>query len=128
MHPDQFRNVVALPPLERYWYFVRVVADKGEVWGLRTPEGRWVAVETSWGTAYPFWPEKEFAAAAAAGEWASASPTSIPLERFLDRWLQGMARGGDRVGVFWHPEDLVGIDVEPEVLSVDLVTEGAQYE
>jgi hypothetical protein len=46
----------------------------------------------------------------------------------MERWLSGMQRNGEEVGIFWVPPENLGIDVKPDVLLEDLREECAQYE
>jgi hypothetical protein len=131
MHPKKFENVVSMSADGRYWYFIRTVADAQEVWLLETEGGFPLSIEMEPGSlVYPAWPEKEFAEAAARERpgWGLTTATSRPLDEFMERWLPGMQRDGTKVGVFWAGADLIGIDVEPDVLLQDLKEECAQYE
>jgi hypothetical protein len=129
MHPKKFSNVISMSPQDRYWYFVRHVADWEQVWTLQHQDGTWVSSTADGGpTSYPFWPEKEFALAVAKDEWAATLAVAISLSEFMDRWLSRMKDKGERVGVFWDAESLTGVDVEPGVLLDDLRKECEQYE
>jgi hypothetical protein len=129
MHPKKFKNVVSMSADDRYWYFVRNVAEFEQLWMLEWPSGSSLAYERDDGTlVYPFWPEKEFAEAAAIEDWSTAKAVAVPLEQFMERWLPGMQRNGEDVGVFWVPPENLGIDVKPDVLLEDLREECAQYE
>src|SRR3954468_24859057 len=96
VHPEKFKNLLSMPAQDRYGYFIRRVADAEQVWGLRTPDGRWIVSASDNGvTVYPFWPEKEFAEAAVFGDWSDATAVALPLEEFLERWLPGMQEAGE---------------------------------
>ncbi|SEL57398.1 Protein of unknown function [Roseateles sp. YR242] len=84
----------------RFDYFIKRVADWGEVWGLKGPAG-WVLLgDEQQNEVAVFWPFKEFAAICATGAWADSTPTSIDLDSFRARWLTGLERDGRRVAVF----------------------------
>jgi hypothetical protein len=129
MHINKFTNIINSSAQDRYKYFVRKVADSELIWGLVNNTGSWFVATSSEGeTVYPLWPEREFAEAAATGDWSSAKSQSINIDEFIDSWLPGMQNKGEKVGVFWHPIDLIGIDVDPSELLIDLKEEIEQYE
>lgn len=128
MNPDKITNVFSLTPQERYLYFVRKAADFERVWGLLRPDGLWVVSATDSGDAYPFWPEAEFAQVCAVNDWSEAKATAIDLEEFMDQWLPNIHEDGDKVGVFWEPGNLIGVDVDPLVLLKDLQEECSRYQ
>jgi Protein of unknown function (DUF2750) len=131
MNPEKFANIVSMSTDDRYWYFIRKVADFRKVWLLQFGNGSPLAIETEPGTlVYPFWPEKEFAEATARERecWEPTKPVARPLKEFMERWLPGMQRNSEKAGIFWVGPDLVGIDVEPNVLLQDLKAECGQYE
>src|SRR5262245_44195609 len=99
----EFASVSALPGPERYSHFVGQVADWGEVWSLRGPDG-WVLAGDDDGKPYmPVWPHARYADACAVDAWAGAKPEAIPMERWLTAWLPGLSRDGHRVSVFPLP-------------------------
>ena len=131
MHPQKFKNVISMPADDRYWYFVRTVANVEEVWLLEMEAGSPLTIEMEPGTlTYPIWPERQFAEAAAMErpEWGPVNAISRALDEFMERWLPGIQRDGHKLGVFWAGPDLLGIDVEAAILLQDLQEECAQYE
>ncbi|RYD72016.1 MAG: DUF2750 domain-containing protein, partial [Verrucomicrobiaceae bacterium] len=54
------------------------------------------------------------------GEWSGHVPTKIPLDEFIDNWLQGMDEDGLLVGPDWG-ESLSGLEVEPSELAEKLI-------
>jgi hypothetical protein len=107
--------VMAMVAEKRFEYFVRKVADHEQVWGLH--DRGWATVNGPGGMiALPFWPERDFAAACAAGAWASYVPEIVVLGEFLTTLLPGMVRDSRKVAVFptdrdtcifTSPEDLL---------------------
>jgi hypothetical protein len=126
MHPKKVENVLAMDSDDRFSYFVRKVADSQKAWGLFN-EGWATAADDDGRQAIPFWPEAEFAASCATGEWSSFRPKDIDLGVLLERWLPGMSKDGSRVAVFPTPANR-GVLTEPEDLCDALKKEAAQYE
>lgn len=104
--------------------FVEQVRASGEVWGLRGEEG-WAYCTSS---EYEdtdvliFWSDRAEAQQHAQGEWARHRPTAIPLEEFVDQWLEGMHEDGALVGPNWDA-DLCGSEMEPSDLADELTAD-----
>jgi hypothetical protein len=93
-------NVLRQTNVVRYNYFVKRVADWGEVWSLKGTDG-WVLSGDSTGKEVAmFWPFREYAELCIKDEWSETIPTKIKLAAFLDRWLPGLSEDGLLVGVF----------------------------
>ena len=119
--------VSALPAAARYAHFIERVADWGEVWGLRTPDGWVTAAGDDGRPLLPVWPHARYAAACAVGAWAGATAEAIPLDRWREAWLPGLARDGRGVAVFPVPAG-AGVPVEADRLAADLSDALEQYE
>jgi hypothetical protein len=111
---------------ERHDRFVKRVVESGVVWGLKCDDG-WV---TSSSTSdddegeedrgvMPFWSDRAYAKQCATNEWAIYTPTEIPLDLFLERWLPGMHGDEFLVGTNWNVH-LVGHEIEPMELLEEL--------
>ena len=101
--------------------FVREVIASRQVWGLEHPDG-WAltpADDDEELLVMPFWSTEAGARRAASDEWSDYTVAMIPLEAFVDSWLPGMGDDGFLVGPDWD-EDLVGPEVEPEELELQL--------
>ena len=71
---DERRQVLALPPRERYGLFLQVAADWEEVWGLYADDG-WVLSSVAEGQdILPLWPHPSFAQACAHGVFPLKDP------------------------------------------------------
>jgi len=117
---QEFAAVSALPGPDRYTHFIGQVVDWGDVWGLCGP-GRVGARRRRQ------WPTTHAGLAARAvrrgmrnrGVGGGSVPEAIPLDRWLEGWLPGIARDGRAVAVFPVPNG-VGVTVEAEWLACDL--------
>ena len=97
-----------------YRRFIEKVRESGEVWGLRSGED-WAycpSNEYEDSDVLMFWSERADAQRHVQGEWAEHEPAAIPLEEFIDHWLQGMDEDGALVGPNWDA-DLSGLELEP---------------
>ena len=118
-------NVINLPALERYSYFIRKVADFEEVWGLYN-EG-WALLEDKGDRMLAFWPEAEFAELCTSDVWKNYTPKKISIDDFTEKWLEGMKKDGTDAVIFLTPGQK-GIIVSAQQLLDDLKEELAQYE
>ncbi|WP_338749485.1 DUF2750 domain-containing protein [Bacillus sp. FJAT-52991] len=66
-----------------------------------------------------FWSDEAYARQCAIEEWSDYKPSAIPLEEFMNSWLNGMDEDGLLVGVNWNAK-LIGLEVEPNVLYKEL--------
>ena len=107
-----------------YETFIKKVVANDEVWGLEGEEG--LAISSSSDNdeqdVIPFWSEEALAQAVAADDWAAFKPSSMSLAEFLENWLTGMHNDELLVGTDWDAT-LVGREVEPLVLALDLANE-----
>jgi hypothetical protein len=126
VNDQEFAHISALAAPHRYRYFVSQVADWEEVWSLRSPDG-WVISGGDDGREYvPVWPHRRYAEACATGRWAGSEPTPIPLARWIEAWLPGIARDGRLVAVFPLPDGQSPC-VTAERLRDDLLEEAGKY-
>lgn len=102
VNPEQLRAVLALPAIKRFEYFIKVIADWQEVWGLY--QGGWALAATDDGTAvFPLWPASEYARVCAEGEWRGHEPRPLSLSDFTDVLLPKLEMDGVLPGVFFTP-------------------------
>lgn len=119
VNDQEFAAVSAMPGSERYSHFLQQIADWEEVWSLRGPDGWVLAAADDGRPLVPVWPHARYAEACALDGWAATSPQAIPLDRWCEVWLPGLARDGRGVAVF----PLAGrasVAVDPERLAADL--------
>jgi hypothetical protein len=100
----QISAVSALPGPKRYSHFVKVAADRARVWGLFS-DGWALAANAEGEKTFPVWPEAEYAALCAVGEWAGYVPKEIEVHDFLDELVPMLQESGVRVSVFVLPSD-----------------------
>jgi hypothetical protein len=124
---EEIRAVLACDGPTRYSHFIKQAADSNTVWGLREADG-WVSLsDDSEVPMFPVWPHADYAHLLATGSWASATPTAIDLDEWLDTWLPNLIEQGDKVAVFQTPTGK-GLPVDPAQLRDDLEAELSRYE
>ncbi|HDX8342536.1 DUF2750 domain-containing protein [Aeromonas salmonicida] len=125
INKKQIESVSALPSLKRYAHFIKVVADRDEVWGLY--QDGWALAEDDFGQqVFPVWPAREYAELCAEREWDGYNPESFSLSRFMDELLPNLNADNVLVGVFYTPLDK-GVTPEIEQLLRDLNEELDNY-
>lgn len=119
---EEQRDVLALPPRDRYGLFLQIVTDWEEVWGLSAEDG-WVLSSGANGEdLLPLWPHPVFARACAHGSWKDSEPSPIPLDELLTDLISILTEDGIRIAVFLSPAG-DGVVVSPEELKRDLQAE-----
>jgi hypothetical protein len=119
---EERRLALALPMQERYSYFVQVLVDEEQVWGLRNDEGWVLGSDPERGDILPLWPHSDFASACARGSWQDAVPAEIPLDDLLEELLPLLAEDHITVAAFPIPEG-DSVLVPPDALGKDLLAE-----
>lgn len=109
---------------KQYEYFIKKVADFGEVWSLKDLDG-WVTLGVEEDEFFPIWPKKEFAEICIGEEWKDCYAESIDLEDFLDDWITGLKEENIRITVMWNNGS--GIDREWDRLREDIEIELEKY-
>lgn len=108
---------------ERHDRFVQRVVASREVWGLKNVDG-WVCSESTMDESgnrgvMPFWSDRAYAKQCAREDWTDYEPTQISLDKFLERWLPGMAKDGLIVGTNWNAA-LCGHEILPLELKGEI--------
>jgi hypothetical protein len=119
---EERRLAPALPAKERYSYFIQVLVDQEEAWGLRNDEGWVLGSDPERGDMLPLWPHSAFAEACARGTWDDAKPAEIPLDDLLENLLPLLEEDRITVAAFPTPEG-DSVLIKPEELGRDLLAE-----
>ncbi|MGS4885690.1 DUF2750 domain-containing protein [Roseibium sp. MB-4] len=116
------KALLTLSGPERYRHFIKAIVDREEVWALFS-DGWALARDDDGKSVFPFWPENEFAALCAIGDWEGYEPEVIPLQDFVEQLLPNLQADDVLPGVFYTPsnqgitptiEGLIS-DIEPEL-------------
>lgn len=114
-----FDAIISLPGIKRFAHFIKVIADREEVWGLY--KDGWALAETDEGVSvFPLWPAKEYAQLCAANEWATYEPRAISLDDFMKIILPKIKMDSVLLGVFSTP---AGKGVTPPVDELTMALE-----
>jgi hypothetical protein len=127
VNDKQYASVLALDAPKRFKHLVEQLADWGQVWGLRTPEG-WMLVQDDAGTiAFPIWPHERYAVGYNDATSSGCQAASIEVHDFIDVWLPRFAEERNQVAVFPTLTDRA-IFVIPELLSTAIREELSRLE
>jgi hypothetical protein len=126
MHPKKISNVLQMDGPARYDYFVRIVADSEQIWGLNQ-EGWAAGADDDGSQGLPLWPEKEFAQMCAEGDWAGYVARPIELHAFVQEWIPNLQSDAVFVAVFPTPGN-EAVFVEATRIGADLERECERYE
>ncbi|KQL39171.1 hypothetical protein AN960_09315 [Bacillus sp. FJAT-25509] len=99
---------------KRYKKFIKRVIENGVVWGLEC-EDKWCVCESNEyedAMVMPFWSDEAYARQCNINDWSIYKPSPIPLDIFMNNWLNGMNEDGLLVGINWNAE-LIGVEIEP---------------
>lgn len=103
--PTEIATVMALPPEDRYEFFIDQVIETGTIWGL---------VKESWAMYYdesqgfqllPFWSDPAFAEANRQGEWADYELKQFNLHEFSLESANALKESNLNIAVFKSPQD-----------------------
>lgn len=97
------------------WAFYREVAESRVVWTVRDDEGYPAPITSSGQRAQPFWSsrsrvEKTIATVPA---YSTFRPFEISWEDFCTKWIPGIVRDNQLVGVNWSGPRAKGFDLDP---------------
>lgn len=121
----EINAIISLAGPERFFRFVKVVADRQEVWGLYR-EG-WALAQSDEGEkVFPLWPAREYAELCAVSEWDGYKAEPIELENFLNNLLPQLAIDGVLPGVFYTPTDK-GVTPSVNILKAAIEKELENY-
>jgi hypothetical protein len=116
---------MALPGAKRFEHFIKVIADREEVWGLY--QKGWALAAAEDGTeVFPFWPYSEYAQLCAENEWNGYSPQSISLKDFIEVLLPKLKNDGVLLGIFFTPSSK-GLTPTVDELLIALTAELQNY-
>ena len=84
----------------RFEYFIKRVADWGEIWTLKDEDGYVLFGDADRQELVPVWPFREFAVQCCDGIWKNASAVSISTVEFMTKWIPGTTVDSRKVAVF----------------------------
>jgi hypothetical protein len=127
LHPKQIESVLRLSGQERYEYFLKIVADKEEAWGLYSEGWALAKSDNDNGLIFPIWPAPDYAILCAVDNWANYEPKSIDIDDLLDGLLPSLHERKTELSVFPTP---LGRGVTPklEAFESDLKIELSKFE
>lgn len=123
---EQAESVLALSGPDRYRYFIKVVADWEEVWGLYHEVGWALAATDTDECVFPIWPARKYAELCAQGVWSGYSAASFTLSDFMEELLPNLRNDNVLPGIFYTPTNK-GVTPPVERVLLDLYEELQRY-
>ena len=98
----QIAEVLSLSFTDRFGYFIKRAAENGVIYGLST-DGWAVGTDANGRKIMLLWPDPEFAALCATGEWAGYVVKPINLAVFMDEMAPALEAEKVLPGIFPMP-------------------------
>ena len=102
--PDALANIAKADSESRLQYLVKESRKQQQLWILIDDDGC-VMLNSEAEDCVPGWPNQEFAAAWAAGDWQHCKPESISLAKWKSRWTDGLSDDELYVAVFPNDQE-----------------------
>jgi hypothetical protein len=101
------------------WAFYREVAKSRVVWTVRDDEGYPAPMTSSGQRAQPFWSSRARAERiiATVEAYSAMRPVEISWDDFCAKWIPGIVRDNQLVGVNWSGPRAKGFDLDPTRLQ-----------
>ena len=106
--PQRIKEILKLDQQQRVNYLCKEVQKQNQIW-LLVDEHGCVMLNTEDEDCVPVWPNKEFAEDWATEEWAHCKAEAISLEKWTERWTQGLEE--DELCVVVFPDKNLNGDV-----------------
>jgi len=121
MNENQFDSALNLKCDARYDYFLKKVADWGELWILVNDDEQFLKLfsEDDDIEYVPIWPHSDFATEYAKSSEDALYAKKITLDVFYERWIPGLQGDELQISVFPNSDETVWI-IEAEDLLEDL--------
>ncbi|MCG2613445.1 DUF2750 domain-containing protein [Terrimonas sp. NA20] len=124
--PQEMEHVSKLTPFARYEYFIKRVANFGEMYALRRDE-EWLLAELDGHKLFPLWSAEDFASKNAYGDWVDYKPVSIELDVFNEEIIPLISSSEYLINVF-SVNQTSGFVVTHEEFMRDLSEELEKYD
>ncbi|MCC9605114.1 DUF2750 domain-containing protein [Blastopirellula sp. JC732] len=112
-------SAVDLGGQDRLQFFLRVVRENKELWGLYA-DGWAETVDDDRKKGFVVFPDQEHAQLCATDKWKRYTPKSIKLSSFLERFVEKLAKQKYTIAVFPTPFD-GAVQVDPLTIRSELL-------
>jgi hypothetical protein len=126
MNKKDFLEILNLPVLKRYNYFIEKVAGFEEVWGLYDNNGWAMFINRSGHKMVPFWPNKIFAEICILNFGEEYRPEPIDIYKFIGSWLLELKENQIKPAIFYTPNKTY-FKVNNDILINDIKSELYAY-
>ena len=93
-------NLQQLPPHQRYLYFIKTLAETGELWTLIDENGNFALFEVEHTTVLSFWPEEHFIESNLTVDWQDYIPFKLDLDALEETVIPFMRQNKYLVNIF----------------------------
>ncbi|WP_100658277.1 DUF2750 domain-containing protein [Alteromonas flava] len=105
---EEFLRITRLTPEQRFDYFLEHLQKVPSLWGLFGKNG-WVMVESENELCLPIWPHHDFVVGWERDDFPECEPKSIPLDEFVNVWVDGLSNNNTLLLIFPCGEEEEGI-------------------
>ncbi|MFC3034573.1 DUF2750 domain-containing protein [Pseudoalteromonas fenneropenaei] len=124
LNDDRLNAILKNDNQQRYQFLLREVVANEELWIL-TDEHGCVMLNSDDEDCVPVWPNQEFAALWATGEWQDCTPQAISLKQWQQKWTDGLADDELAIAIFPLPDE-DGLIVYPDEFDLALAQQMAK--
>lgn len=117
-------HVLNVSSEKRYKYFINVVCDTQQAWGLNNDA--WAMAYVSGKKLFPVWPAHEYAVLCTTGDWENYVPQAISTESILSQLIPSLKSKSMEFLVFPTPHS-EGAIIAVEKVSYDIQEELKRY-
>ena len=89
-----------LPPIERYLYFLKTIAEAGELWTLIDNDGRFALFEVNNKTVFSVWPDETSIESNLTPDWQDYIPFKINLDELEETIIPLIRQNNYFINIF----------------------------
>lgn len=89
-----------LPSQDRYHYFIKTLAETGEVWTLLDSDGNFALFEVEHKTVFSFWPEEHFIDSNLTVDWQDYIPFRLDMDALEETVIPFIRQNKYLINVF----------------------------
>lgn len=127
MEHHEIKNISMLSLLERYGYFIRKIAESGEVWTILDADGNFTISEIEHTTVISLWSAEAFIESNLTPDWSDCVPFKLSLDVMEEVLIPLIRQNSYFINVF-PVESRVGYIVSLADFITDLNAQLEQYE
>lgn len=91
---------IELSPEDRYHYFIKTIAETGELWTLIDVNGSFALFEVEYTTVISFWPQEHFIESNFSPDWKDCIPFKIDIDALEETVIPIIRQNKYSINVF----------------------------